>query len=256
MPDQKIIDYIKAQLEAGVDINKIKSDLMMQGSLPSEINLAFDSLNNVPPSPVAPSPVPVNNPAPVYSPSVNPAPVFTEQTVKSSVFKKVLVTIAVLILLGAISAGAYFGFNYYQKSQMTAGEAVVNTLEALLSGQIASGEIAFSLESVMEDVGQNYSAVDISPQQRQILSQLKDVAFSLNYIGMIQKNEAGQMESAGGITASVKNPTGGSLYIFGPQEFDLQYKTFSDSIYVNTKQLPAVVSLLVPSFDATQYLNQ
>ena len=240
MPDQKIIDYIKSQLGLGIDINKIRNDLLMNGSLPSEIDLAFNSLNNT-----QNSNIPTSN----ISSSV-----FTEQPARPSIFKKILITASFLILFGVISTGAYFGYNYYKDSQITLGIALLNTIEAFSAGKIKSGELIMSAEITAKDVGKNYS--DLAPDAKQITSQFQDVAVKFIYSGVINKNKNDKFETSGEISASIKNPTGGSLGMFGPQELALKYKTFSDNIYFNIQSIPSVASMIIPAnIDISKYLN-
>ncbi len=261
MPDQKIVEYIKSQLSAGFDRNKIRNELLMNGSLPSEIDLAFNSLNNNmqnsnTPVQNIPNSAPAYNPPPAYSP-INSAPVFTEQPARGSIFKKILVTVVVLVLLGGISAGAYFGYNYYKDSQMTLGGAIIKTGDALASGQITSGELSFVAEVTAKNVGQNYSNLMTDAASKQITGQLQDVAVKLAYSGIVNKTSDGKFETSGDLSASVKNPNGGSLGMFGSQELGLKYKTFSDNIFVNIQSLPAITAMMIPpTIDTSKYLNQ
>jgi hypothetical protein len=263
MSEQKIVEYIKSQLGVGIDRNKIRNDLLLNGSLPSEIDLAFNSLNNnnmqnsnIPMPPPAPQiPVPTPNPTvPQYSP-VNPVSVFTEQTPKKSILGKILLTVGILVLVGAVSAGAYFGYDYYKGSQISLGKAVVNTIEAISAGEITSGEFSVNMEITAKDVGENYS--DLAPDTKQIVGQFEDVAFKLAYSGVFSINNDDKFETAGNLNASVKNPTGGQLGMLGSQELDLEYKIFSDNIYLNIQKIPSITAMIFPlNIDTTKYLNQ
>jgi hypothetical protein len=241
MPDQKIIDYIKSQLGLGIDINKIRNDLLMNGSLPSEIDLAFNSFNNT-----QNSNIPTSN----ISSSV-----FTEQPARPSILKKTLITASVFILLGVVTVGAYIGYNYVKDSQITLGSAFLNTIEAFSAGKIKSGEFIMSAEITAKDVGKNYS--DLAPDAKEITSQFQDVAAKFIYSGIVSKDENDKFETSGDISASIKNPTGGSLGMFDPQELALKYKTFSDNIYLNIQSIPSVASMIIPvNIDISKYLNQ
>jgi hypothetical protein len=273
MPNQKIVEYIKGQLAIGMDINKIRSDLMMNGSLPSEIDLAFNSLNNpvvaesiatpVPPSiPTPPAytptstPIPTPTSIPTYSP-VNTAPFITEQSTKSSLGKIITITVIVLILLGGASAGAYFGFNYYKSKQITLGKAVINTIEAISTNKIKSGEFTVVTEVNAKNVGENYADLATDDTSKQIASQIEDIAFNLTYTGIVNQTVDKEYETSGELGASIKNPNGGSIGMFGPQELDLKYKTFSDDVYVSVAKIPAITSMFIPpAIDTNKYLNQ
>lgn len=112
MPDQKIVDYIKAQLVLGVDRNKIKSDLMMIGSLPSEIDAAFNSLNTID-QVVGQVPTPPNQQAvPAYS---NVA--ITENKKSSS-----SLILWIIIILLIVLVGGYFSYSYYKGNQNPIGQ--------------------------------------------------------------------------------------------------------------------------------------
>ena len=251
MPDQKIVDYISSSLVAGFDRNKIRNDLLLNGSLPSEIDLAFNSLNLNPQSVNIPKPV-----VPPYSPA-NSVPVFTAETSKSSVFKKVLITVTVFVLIGGISTSAYFGYNYYKSSQITLGGAVLNTIEALTDNKIKSGEFSLIAEITAKDVGKNYSDLATDPTSKQITDQLQNVAVNLTYSGIVNKISDDKFETSGDLSASIKNPDGGSLGMFGSQEVALKYKTFSDNIYLNVQKIPSLASMIIPAnIDTAKYLNQ
>jgi hypothetical protein len=271
MSDQKIVEYIKGQLAIGMDINKIRSDLMMNGTLPSEIDLAFNSLNNpvvaesiatpVPPSiptPPAhtPTPTPTPTPIPTYSP-INPATLIPEQPTKSSLGKIIIITVIVLILLGGASAGAYFGFNYYKSKQITLGKAVINTIEAISTNKIKSGEFTVVAEVNAKNVGENYADLATDDTSKQIASQIEDIAVNLTYIGIVNQTADKEYETSGELSVSIKNPNGGSIGMFGPQELALKYKTFSDDVYVSVAKIPAITSMFIPpTIDTSKYLNQ
>jgi len=142
MPDQKIVEYIKSQLGAGFDINKIRNDLLMNGNLPSEVDLAFSSLNNNTPN--------LNTPTPV-----NPTPTLTEQPIKNkgSLLKKILVTIVVLILTGGISVGAYFSYSYYKDNQITSNNKITKANDILEDSQKPRAVTTPTPEIVKESVG-------------------------------------------------------------------------------------------------------
>lgn len=259
MPDQKIVEYIKSQLGLGADRNKIKNDLLLNGWLPSEIDLAFNSLNTTPPNQNSPTsePTTATNPNLINSMPANPAPISMVQQPNSSILKKILVTVVVLILIGGISVGAYFGYNNYKNSQITLGGAVINTLEAFSTGKITSGEFSVTVDVTAKDVGQNYSDVITDTTSEQIASQLGDVAFNLIYSGVVNKITDGKFETSGNLSASVKNSNGGSLETFDPQELGLKYKVFSDNIYLNIQSIPSLASMIIPAnIDITKYLNQ
>ena len=103
MPDQKIVEYIKGQLSLGLDRNKIRTDLMMAGSLPSEIDLAFSSLST---NPQSVPPVAQNIPVP----PVSATPVTPSQPVKKK--SSALSVILIILVLILVILGGYFGFNY------------------------------------------------------------------------------------------------------------------------------------------------
>ncbi len=249
MPDQKLVEYIKSQLSLGADNNSIRNSLMANGSLPSEIDLAFNSLNTVTPPPVHPVIPPY---PPVNSASTS---VSNELPTKSPIYKKVLISVVAVLLVAGVSVGAYFGYNYLKGTPITLGGAVVNTLEAFSAGKITSGEFSLTAGVTIKDVGKNYS--DLAPEAKQVTSQLSDVAINLVYSGIVNKTAGGKYETSGDLSASIKNPTGGSLGMFGPQEAALKYKTFSDNIYLNIQKIPTITAFVVPpSVDLTKYLNQ
>ena len=251
MPDQKIVDYIVSQLNLHVDKNKIRNDLLMNGSLPSEIDAAFSSLNT---NPIIP-PYPPTGSAPASS-LTNPTPVITEQS-GGSILKKIIVIVIIIILLGAISVGAYFGYNYFKGGQLTFGEAVMNTFESFSAGKITSGEISFVANFTAKDVGKNYSSLATDANSKQLMNSLQDVALNFTYSGIINKTTDGKVETSGDLSASIRNPTGGSLGMLSPQEATLKYKTFSDNIYVSVEKIPSITSMMIPqNIDVTKYLNQ
>jgi hypothetical protein len=261
------VNYINSQLAAGFDVNKIRNDLMANGSLPSEIDLAFSSLNGAPAvSPQNPIPVAQNasmstqnipNPViPPYTP-MNQAPVFTEQPAGGSILKKILITVVVLIVVGGISAGAYFGYPYLIGSKVTLSGAVINTMEAIQAGKIQSGKFLVNIEAIANDVAKNYGGLAPSEASKQMISQFQDVAFKFAFSGTINKTTDGNYETEGDLSASVKNPTGGSLGMFGPQEFAAKYKVFSDNTYVNVQSLPSITAMMIPpTINVSKYLNQ
>lgn len=255
---EQLVLFIKEQLNHGVSVDAIKSLIRVQGWIETDIEQAIiqarneisNAGNNIS------NPAPVYNPTPAYSP-VNSAPVFTEQPARGSIFKKILITVVVLVLIGGVSAGAYFGYNYYKGSQITLGGAIIKTGDALASGQIASKELSFVAEVTAKNVGQNYSNLVTDATSKQITGQLQDVAVNLTYSGIINKNSDGKFETSGDLNASIKNPNGGSLGMFGSQEVALKYKTFSDNIFVNIQSLPAITAMMIPpTIDTTKYLNQ
>jgi hypothetical protein len=198
-----------------------------------------------------------NTPNPIIPPypPADSTPISVEQPQNNSVFKKIIIVVVILILAGVISVGAYFGYGYYQGSQVSISGAVINTLEAFSTGKIQSGEFSLVVEVTAKDVGKNYADLATGTAS-QVTSQLQDVAFNLSYSGLINKTVDNEFETSGDFSASIKNPTGGTLGMLNSQEMVIKYKTFSDNIYLNVQKLPSLVSLVVPpTIDTTKYLN-
>lgn len=257
MPDQKVVEYIKGQLASGFDRNKIRNDLLSQGSLPSEIDLAFNSLDNPNLNASAQGIIPpAQNMATPYSP-LGSTSTTTVVSTGSSVLKKVITTVVVLAVIGGISAAAYVSVKYFGGSKVTIGQAITKTMDAFQAGKINSGEFSVNVEVTAKDVGKNYASFAPDAASQQIVSQLQDVALSLTYSGVVNKNTDGKYETSGDISASVKNPSGGSLGMFGSQELGLQYKVFTDAAYLNVQKIPSITSLMIPqNINTTKYLNQ
>jgi hypothetical protein len=246
MPDQKIVDYIMGQLNAGVDKNKIRSDLMANGSLPSEIDLAFNFVNSQNIN------TPVSNPGAVSSASP-----MMETPSASPASKKVITLVGILVLIGVLSASAYVGYNYYKSSRASISTAILNTLEAFSTGKIKSGEFSIVAELNFKDVSKNYSDLATDPTSSQIVGQFQDVAVKMAYSGVVNKTVDNKVETAGDLNLSIKNPTDGTLGMFGPQELSLQYKMFTDDTYFNVTKLPSISAMIIPAnIDTTKYLNQ
>jgi len=253
---EQLVSFIKEQLGQGTNIDTIKNLVKVQGWTDTDIDMAVAQANteiaiNIQ-SQNAPTPAFTGQPA---SSLVNPNPVIMNEQPSRSIFKKVILTVGILILVGAISVGAYFGYTYFKSSKVTLGAAVINTLEAFSKGQITSGEYSMVTEITAKDVSKNYS--DISADAKEITSQLQDVSASFAYSGIVNKTTDNNIETSGDLSISIKNPNGGSLGMFGSQEMAVKYKTFSDNVYVNVEKIPSIASMFIPTtIDITKYLNQ
>jgi hypothetical protein len=171
-------------------------------------------------------------------------------------FSKTLMVVIVLVLVGAISAGAYFGI-FTPKNKVTLGQAVVNTLTDVAGDKINSGAVSGSFKFTAKDVDKNYSDLATDPTSRQVVSQIKDISVNLKYAGIFNKNSKGEPETSGNLSLSIKNPNGGTIGMFPAQDMNLEYKVFTDTIYLNVKTLPSLASMMLPpTVDTSKYLNQ
>jgi len=253
---EQLVSFIKEQLGQGLNAEAIKKLVKAQGWLDTDIEQAFaQAMNELAGMTSVPNvPSPAVAASPVYANSI---PTMTIQPAGGSVIGKILTVVVALILIGAASAGAYFGYNYYQGTQTSLSGAIINTINALVAGKIKSGEVSLIAAVTVKEVGSNYSDLATDDQSKQVVSQLEDVAFNFNYSGIINQTNDGKFETSGDLSASVKNPNGGNLGMFGSQELGLKYKTFSDNIYLNIQKLPAITAMLLPpTIDTTKYLNQ
>ena len=247
---EQLISFIKEQINHGVNIETIKSTVKIQGWTDDDINTAISQAQNemsaVGNAPVAPQ-------APYGSAPVEQV----VQAVGRTITSKIITTVVTLLVLGGVSGGAYVGYNYYKGSQISLGKAVINSIKAFSDNKIKSGEFSMVAEVTAKDVGKNYSDLATDPAAKQITDQLQNVAVNLTYSGIVNRTNDNKFEMSGDLSASIKNPDGGSLGMFGSQEVALKYKTFSDNIYLNVQKIPSLTSMIIPAnIDTTKYLNQ
>lgn len=274
-PQEQLVSFIKDQLSQGKSVEFIKDLIKVQGWTDAEIDQSIFNAQGGLPAPVDPT---VSAPVvPSFSNSVPPPSLQSTpqqpaeattlgysapeqqapQVVKKSITKKFVLIIVILLVLAGVSYGGYFGYSYFKKGKLTLSSAVLNTIEATLGNKIKSGEFSVMAEITAKDVGNNYSRLATDPTSQQITGTLEDVSLKLDYSGIINTNESNKVETSGNLSASVKNPNGGSLGMFGSQEFDLEYKVFSDNMYLNIKKIPSIATMIIPQgIDVKKYLNQ
>jgi hypothetical protein len=160
MITQTILDYIKSQLDQGVDQNKIKADLMANGWSESDLQQALSSLHAS-----SQTPIPNNVPTP---PSNN---------VVIHKFNKLplLIVSIVIVLLIAIGASAYiFGINPFSKTPYSENNFVSGLLKSFSEMKSGTYKVSGSVQVVEREVDIKPFEIKINDSEELKLKFMRD----------------------------------------------------------------------------------
>lgn len=192
--------------------------------------------------------------------SMPPVNNITEQTEmnsgsKHSSVKILLFSVIILALFGVI------GYAYYtNKSQITLGKVVVNTLDAVRDSKIKSAEFSASVNA---DV--NFSDVDKQSEELNLFPSggLNGVKLSISWDGILDNTEQEGIEAYGKVNLNIKidAPSGSpvaSMLNGDPLIAELEYYVFPDSVYFKINKVPSIVDAYTSTSGVklSSYLNR
>ena len=231
MPNQQIIEYISGQLKLGVSQSVIRTALMQNGWLPSDVDAAFAALRPVqtvtPPAPPAPS----FNQQPI---SAQPNPIVNKGSqvvyVNSSPKggrKAFVIVISILILLGLCGGTVWAYMNFISPDpQQTVNKSMSKLADAIEKGY-------FDNTGTIEIKGDG-----ISPTMGSVSL---DVNGSANFQGDIKNNK-----SSGKISLNAKANYAGIAFNVSGDDFLDAYMS-GNSIFVRLNKIPSGLEMFTRS---------
>lgn len=245
---EQLVLFIKEQLGKGVNVEAIKNMVRVQGWTDADI---YQSITQ------AQAEMAVINNAPI-SPTVNPTsgqPAGSEtpptnQAASKSIISKIFVTIIILLLIGGIAYGSYYGYQKYFGFNMTVGEIVMKNITKLVNGEIKSVTVKSDSDVTLVPYADSSFSEVISGT-----STIK-TNFLMKYLsqGKELPDFSVDLNLSGNITADDNSP-----YKIGQFELSLSGSKVDNRIYLNFKKLPTLVTDMAPlalGFDIKPYLNQ
>jgi hypothetical protein len=220
MVNQQLLDYIKQQSQQGVNKEQIKSSLLANGWLASDVEEAFNS--SVSPSQsIAPNDLSSQSFSPQSSKGLN---------------KTLLIVISIIGGILIIGGGAFAYFNYFQSPEkivqkMTVKLTEIKSLE--YSGEIKievnSGEIKVVNTGNLLGGGSNFS------QPTQPASNKKASNFSINFNGVSDTHDLNNPK--GSFSFNINTDALGALGQ-GNLAFGLEIRTIDKIVYVKLNNVP------------------
>jgi hypothetical protein len=265
MAYQQLIDYIKAATAQGQSPEQIRAALLGVGWQTTDVNAAFaqiaaSSKTHFQPvrTPVQPAAAvrsatpqtntPANNKAPAQndrpyfravgqesiapsataSSTITPAKPTTLPAKKLSGLAIALLTLAIIVFLGAGSAAAYF-FVFKQDPNEVLNEAVANELSSL------SRTINLNIAGSVDNSVSNNFASSTSTQTH--------VSVKVDAQEKFDRHDVNDLKAGGNISVTVDTSSPGSSMQF---KGSFEHKTVSGATYVHITELPSVLALVVP----------
>lgn len=226
MINQQLLDYIKQQLQQGIDREKINTSLLANGWQTSDIKEAFDSII---PSNQSAQPNPLTSSAPQSFSTFSPQP-------QNGMSKTLLATILIVGVF-VLGGGAFAYFNYFQSPEKIVQKMIAKLTE--IKSLEYSGEIKIEVNAGDLLGGGNLL------QPAQPVSNNKTSNFSINFSGVSDTND-------------LNNPKGSFSFnintdALGQENFTLglEIRTIDKIVYAKLSNLPNL-----GFFDLTAVSNQ
>ncbi len=261
MINNELISYIKQQLSINITKEVIFNNLKSQGWTDTDLNEAFTAIGPF----TSPAPIPYSNPDSTPISEITSNATQTQQTISPNPVvqhksKKIIPIIAILVVLliaGGVAGYAYYA--YHQRSQITLGKVLVNTLDAIRDSKIKSVEF-----SVSADIDADLTSLDQKTGVKSMEGALPaGVGFSMSWDGILDATVNNNFGSYGKLNLVLKidDPSGsqiGAMLGKDPLVIELEYYVFSDSVYLKINKVPVIADTYASSqgIPLSKYLNK